>query len=321
MAKDLRFAFVGTSKWAAIACLLAVSVVPVAGAEKITFGLHLKTGQIFNIQITTESNLTQTIMGQEMNVASTSGMGYSYEVQQVAEDGTATCKVTYSTVQVKMSMAGSSFEYDSTKPPASLSPFVRPYVALVGQSFTMRVSPAGRVSEVLGLAAIYEKMLKDLEVPDESMRGTIEQQIKEQFGADAIKENVEQVFGSNYPEKAVDIGDSWVKKTVLTRPYPMDLENTYTLKDRKNGIAVIDIVAKVSTNPAGKPMQFGAMMMTYEFSGERKGQLEIEETTGWTVRSQSTQQIAGTIKVEGGPQGAMSFPISGTIVTRTETKK
>ena len=101
----------------------------------------------------------------------------------------------------------------------------------------------------------------------------------------------------------------------------MSLESTYTLKDRKSGIAVIDVVSKISTNPAGKPMQVGPMTMTYEISGDRKGQLEIDEASGWTVSSRYTQQIAGTIKAEGGPQGTMSFPISGTIITRIESKK
>ena len=309
------------AKWSAMACLLAAIVIPAAGAEKITLGLHLKTGQTFHLVTTVESNLTQTIMGQEMIATSTNGTGYTYEIQQVADDGTATCKVTYDSVQVKMSMGGFDMEYDSTKPAAGTSPMIKPFTALVGQSFSLRISPAGRVSDVQGVEAIYERMLKGLELPDESMRGMVEQQVKEQFGAKSIQEAMEQMIGTGVPDGGVDVGDSWVRRASMARPYPMSLESKFTLKERKDGIAFIDVVSKIGPNPAVKPMQVGPMTMTYEFTGERKGQLEIEEATGWTVGAKYTQQMSGTINAEGGPQGPMSIPVSGTITTRIESKK
>ncbi len=304
-----------------VGCVMTAIVIPAPGAEKIQLGLHLKQGQTFNLTATLESKLTENVMGQEMNAASTTGLGYTYEIQQVADDGVATCKVNYKSVQVKMAMAGFDIEYDSAKPSASVSPFVKPFSALVGQSFTMRISPTGKVTDVQGVEAIYEKMLKGMEVPDESMRGMMEQMIKEQFGADAIRESMEQAIGVNFPDKPVDVGDSWVKRTVVRRPYPMNYDSTYTLKERKSGVAVIVVVSKISSDPAAKPMQIGPMTMAYDVSGERKGQVEIEESSGWTVAAQYTQQISGAIKAEGGPMGPISFPISGTITTRMETKK
>jgi hypothetical protein len=309
------------ARWSVMGCLLAATVIPAAGAEKITLGLHLKAGQTFHMVTTIESNLTQTIMGQEMVATSTNGMGYTYEIQQVADDGTATCKVTYNSVQVKMSMGGFDMQYDSTKPAAGSSPMIKPFTALVGQSFSMRISPAGRVTDVQGVEAIYEKMLKDLELPDESMRGMVEQQVKEQFGAESIRETMEQMIGVGTPDGGVDVGDSWVRRASMARPYPMSLESKFTLKERKDGTAFIDVVSKIGPNPAVKPMQVGPMTMTYGFTGERKGLLEIEEATGWIVGAKHTQQMSGTINAEGGPQGPMSIPISGTITTRIESKK
>ena len=321
MARHRRFGGVWLGNWGVMSCLLAAVAIPGAGAEKITLGFHLKTGQMFHLLTTTESILNQSIMGQEMNATSTAGMGYTYEVQQVADDGTATCKVTYNSVQMKMSMAGFDMEFDSAKPVAGASPLVKPFTALVGQSFTLRISPAGHVTDVQGTEAINEKMFKSLELPDESMRATVEKLAREQFGAESIGESMEQAIGGNFPDGPVDIGDSWVKRTSTARPYPMNLETKFTLKERKNGIAVIDVVSKISPNPAAKPMQVGPMTMTYAFTGERTGQLEIEEASGWTVGATYTQQMSGTINAEGGPQGTMSIPISGTITTRIESRK
>jgi len=306
--------------WTAAFILLAGVAMP-AEADKITLGLHLKAGQSFNLLHIIESDLTQTLMGQEMNISQTTGTGYTFDVQEVGDDGTATCKVTYKSVQMIMVIAGNRVEYDSTKPPASVPAAAKTAAALVGQSFSLRVSPTGRVTDVRGVEAIYEKVLKEAEFPNESMRATMEQQLKEQFGADAIRESMEQAIGAHFPDNPVDIGDSWVKQITVARPYPMNLANTCTLKDRKAGIAVIDVSAKISTNPAAKPMQIGPMAMSFELSGERKGQIEVEEATGWTVGARFTQQISGTIKAEGGPEGTMSIPLSGKITIRIESKK
>lgn len=322
MARHARIAGRYLAVWSAFSCLLAGIATSASGADKITLALHFKTGQILKLLTTMESNLTQTILGQEMNAGSTTGMGYIFEVQQVGDDGTATCKVTYNTVQVMMSMPGMSIDYDSAKPPSSVSPLVKPFAALVGQSFSLRVSPTGHVTDVKGLEAIYEKIVKDVAVPDESMRQGMEQLLKEQFADETIREALEEAIGASFPAGPVDISDSWTKRTAVSRPYPMSMETTYTLKDRKAGIAVIDVVSKIGPNPVGKPMQFGPMSATTNIlSGERKGQLEIEESSGWTVGARYTQQISGTINIQGGPEGTMSIPISGTATIRIESKK
>ena len=300
--------------------LLAGMALP-AGIEKVTLGLHLKAGQSFNLLNVIELDLTQSVMNQEMNISQTMGMGYKFEVQEVGSDGIAACKVTYTSVQMTMAMGGTKVEYDSAKPSANPPAAVKPMAALLGQSFTLRVSPTGRVTEVRGIEALYEKVIKEAEVPDESLRPMMEQQFKEQFGAEAIKESMEQAIGAYFPESAVDIGDTWSRQTAVTRPYPMTWASTCTLKDRKNGIAIIDVTGKITSNPAAKPMQMGTMSMSYELTGERKGQIEIEEASGWTVGARFTQQISGTIKATGTPGGDLSIPMAGKINIRIESKK
>ncbi len=322
MSRHVRIAGMYTPFWPAVICLLAVIVTSASGADKVTLALHLKTGQILKLATTTESNVTQTILGQEMNAGSKTGMVYTFEVQQVGDDGIATCKVTYSAVQLTMSMPGMSIDFDSAKPSATPSPMVKPFAALVGQSFTLRVSQAGQVTEVKGHEAIYEKIVKDLPVPDESMRQAMEDLLKDQFSDESIRETLEEAIGSSFPPGPVDINESWTTRKTVTRPYPMSLESTYILKDRKAGVAVIDVVSKIGPNAAGKPMQFGPVTTTTNIlSGERKGQVEIDEASGWTVGARYSQQISGTINVEGLPQGTTSFPISATATMRIESKK
>lgn len=303
------------------AFVLLVGVAMPSGAEKITLGLHLKAGQSFSLLHIIESDLIQTLMGREMSISQTIGTGYIFEIQEVGGDGTAMCRVTYKSVQMIMDIAGNRVEYDSIKPPATVPPAAKAAAALVGQSFSLRVSPTGHVTDVRGVEAIYEKVMKEAEIPNESARALVEEQLKEQFGADAIRESMEQTIAGYFPDHPVDIGDSWAMPMTVARPYPMNLANNCTLKGRTAGVAVIDVTAKVSTNPAAKPMRMGPIAMTYEIAGERKGQIEIEEATGWIIGARFTQQISGTIKAEGGPEGTMSIPLSGKITIRIESKK
>jgi hypothetical protein len=304
-----------------VVCILLVSLGLSAGTEKVTLELHLKTGQTFNLLHVTESDISAVAMGQEMNRTQTHRIGYTFEIREVGDDGTATCKVTYKFVQMIMSSNGDREEYNSDKPPATVPESAKLMAALVGQSLSLRVSPAGRVLEVQGGETLYAKVMKEWGVANESMRATIEQQLRERFGTDAIRETMELAIGAYFPDKPVDIGDSWIKPMRTTLPYPMSVANTCTLKDRKAGLAVIDVAGKISTNPAAKLVQFGPMSVAFQVSGERKGQVEIEEATGWTACARFVEQISGVFKASGGPAEDMSIPFSGKITTHIESKK
>ena len=51
----------------------------------------------------------------------------------------------------------------------------------------------------------------------------------------------------------------------------MLLESTWTLKERRNGVAVIAVRASIRPNPNAQPVQLGTAKVKYALSGDMSG--------------------------------------------------
>ena len=103
-------------------------------------------GQELRYEVTQQSTTAVQGMSQEQTSTTT----YLWKIEDVAEDGTARIRMKYEALRIK-SAGLQEFEYDSRKdkePPPVQS--VQIQSKLVGQSFTMKMTPAGRVRDVKG---------------------------------------------------------------------------------------------------------------------------------------------------------------------------
>ncbi|HUS86290.1 MAG TPA: DUF6263 family protein, partial [Bacteroidales bacterium] len=137
---------------------------------------------------------------------------------------------------------------------------------------------------------------------------------KNQFGDQTIKEMMDSMF-SIYPDQPVGIGDSWTRKSIISHGYPMIIDNTWTLKDRQGGRAVIEMNSLIKPNPGAAPMEIGPMKLRQEFTGGSKGTLELDEATGWVKSAKMDQQLSGELTVEGSPQSPEGMTIPMTLKT------
>jgi len=93
------------------------------------------------------------------------------------------------------------------------------------------------------------------------------------------------------------------------------------LRERKNGVAIIEVASTIKPNPQAKPTEMGSPGMTSssEFSGNQKGIIEIQESTGLIIKSKITQQMSGqnTITRPGVPDKVTPMEIKGVISMET----
>ena len=123
------------------------------------------------------------------------------------------------------------------------------------------------------------------------------QSLKEQFTEKTIK----QIFESHlaiYPETAVGVGDSWRKTVVAPRGQPIIVENIWTVKERKNGIAIIENNSNIKPDPNVKPVERGTTKTSHTLSGKKHGLMEVEESTGLIRDSSLNLEMTGEMKVE-----------------------
>jgi len=283
----------------------------VARAEKVSLRLKLAEGKTYNLKMTAQQKISQTIGGRKVDMDQTLGMGYSFAVTDVDAEGTISAKVTYDSVLFRQKGPTGTVEYDSAHPTETVNPMAKAFAAQLGQSFTLALTPEGRITKVEGVDKLFAHVLRSMDIPAGPQRDALEKSPKQQFGDQAMQDSMEQLTAI-YPDGPVDVGDSWERKVTMAKGFPMQLENTWQLKSRKDGRATIDVKSKISSNANADPISMGPVSLKYDFTGDQKGELVLDEATGWTVSAKTTQKLTGKVNVKGAPgmPAGMSWPIT-----------
>ncbi|HZO89937.1 MAG TPA: DUF6263 family protein [Chthonomonadaceae bacterium] len=283
----------GLLAWASIALGHAAPVGQ--GAQgPLLLRLHMHVNDVHNMRMTANQQITQTINGQEIKLNQTIGMGFRFNVLNVTPDGAASMKITYRSVRFRMEGPQGVMEYDSEHPPATLPPGMQGFAAMVGQSFTMLITPEGRVLEVKGMDALVQRVLDKSGVPEGPARASMEKMLKQTFGEEGFKEMMGQMVGI-YPSQPVNIGDTWMQHVALTRGFPLVMDTQYKLTGRSQGLAQVAVQSAIKSNPQAEPLEFGPVKVKLDLSGEQNGTMEIAEATGWMRRGTLHQKLSGTM--------------------------
>jgi len=274
--------------------------------EKIQYQMRFKAGEKYYLRIITEQKISQTIKGQEQNIEQTIGLGCDFDVKNVEPNGNAWVSYTYRWAKLKQSGVGGNVVYDSSEKGLPAPTMAQGFAVLLEESFSLKITPQGRVEEVKGIQAVRNNVGKKL--PDGPMKEVMMVGLKQFINEEGIKELTESSMAI-YPEKPVGIGDSWKKTVALTQGVAMTVENEYILKDRKDGVSFIEVRSNIKSNPKAEPVSMVSAKVSYELSGKQQGLIEVEESTGRLIRSRINQEISGQIKVEVPGQQSQQPPI------------
>jgi WD40 repeat protein len=263
--------------------------------EKIQYQMRFEAGEKYYLRFITDQTISQTITGQEQNIEQTIGLGYDFDVKNVEPNGNAWVSYTYRWAKFIQKGVGGQLTYDSSEKALTIPPMAQGFAALLDETFSMKITPQGRVEEVEGLQTVRNNIGK--KIPEGPMKEAMMMGLKQFINEEGIKEQTENSMAI-YPEKPVGIGDSWRKTIALTQGTAITLENEFILKDRKNGISFIEVKSDIKSNPKAEPMKMGTTNISYDLSGKQQGLLEIEESTGRLISSKTNQDASGQIKVE-----------------------
>lgn len=300
--------------------ILSVAISFVYAEDKVDLKLRLEKGQSYKMKMSQELKINIMIPGQQgqqqpMTMNQKNEMKTIYTVEDVQEDGTLVLKVTYDAMVFKMENPdpNQTIEYDSTDTSTAVGPMASILDAVVGQSFTITITSDGHVKEIQGADALLGRIQEKInELPEGPERAGMETQFKMQYGDEALKANTENSFNM-YPDNPVGIGDTWQRKTTMNQGFPMVVDSIYTLKERKDGIATIDIFAMIQPDRDTGPTEMGSVKLQYNISGSLTGVMEMQEATGWPIRSNQNLRLSGSITVQSPEmQQPMSIPMSIT---------
>jgi hypothetical protein len=223
-------------------------------------------------------------------------MGYTYSmtVTDVADSGEATLTIKYLAV-VARGTVPVEYDYDSEKDkeapadgPAAMQ------AKMVGQSFTMKLTPLGRVTAVQGYDKVLEAMMKG--APDDNPQ--VRMQLKQMYNDDAFKGTMQQMFPP-LPEGKVGKDDPWKSEFVVKVPMlgGMTFSQDSKVTDVKEGNAHFDQDLKVEMKGGDKDNPLAGVMELKEAKG--KASAAFSSDKGCILNQKST--MAMKMAVQGNP--------------------
>jgi hypothetical protein len=301
----------------AVALALLCAGVSAEQGGKIRLGLELAEGESHRMKVVMDQQVNQTVMGMAQDVHQTMETIYRFDVTEVDQDGVALVKWTQESIHLSQQGPFGNVEYDSSEGGAASTPLVQGYAAMVGKEFSARIARTGAVTDVQGFDAVLEELLTDMPLGEGPQAEALRESLRGQIGDEAMADMLTSTLAI-YPTEPVGIGDNWSRRVEISTGFPVITETTWTLKERRDGIAVIDVQSIVSSNADAPPLQMGAMAIRIDVAGDQTGTIEVDEATGWIVRGDVRQQLAGQASLTGAPEMEdMTWPmkIAGTITT------
>ena len=254
---------------------------------------------VYRTANTTETNVS--VMGMDQKVMIEQSTDQEYNIVNRNADGSMDIKLTTLSMKMEQINPMMTMKFDSENPEANEpAEMVKGFENMVGKEYDMKMSAKGEVLDITTKGGVFDGAFDG--IPNSE---AMEEQMEGQFGIDAIKSGMAQVTGF-FPDNPVNVGDTWTKNTTITTGMKMLAETTYTLTERKAGVATITFSSQLKTDPDSAPLEMMGMEMTYDLKGTQKGTILVDEKTGWTKKTDGTQEMKGTMNMSGGAVGEMS---------------
>ena len=297
--------------------ILSMTVISLFGAvvfgraaDKIQYQLKLEPNEMYYFQTVTDQQISQKIKGQEQSIKNSITYGFDFKVDEIESGGNIWLNCKYRLIKFSLQDHQGKDQYDSTQRHKPVPLPAAGLAAMVDEDFYANVTPQGRFERINGLATARRYMAS--KIPDIAQKKQIVAGLKNRINEDSMRAFFEDHLAI-YPDKPVGPGDSWTRTEANPKDAPGIYKKTWTLKQRRDGKAIIDYSAVIKPNPDAK--RFGRRRITtiQQLSGRESGQLEIDETTGLIVSSKITSEVTSEIKVLKGAQLLQQPPQSAKV--------
>lgn len=305
--------------------LLTLAVAAVMGLSlscsrkgPVELKLNLAEGTQKRVQITNKQQSIQDFGEEKMETDQTLKMTYLYRVKEKDGEGNHHIDITYEGIYHELLGDFIDFKYDSEDEENEVDDFfAQAYDALIGKTFSVVISSAGQIKEVIGIEDIIDEIIEELTV-DEDLSARMGELLKARFGGGEVRETIHKFFNI-YPSGQVERGDIWKRVSEKILGFPMDRQTEYNLKKLSGEYARIEVQSEI-TSPAENEFDYEGNGYKTEFSGKEEGTIMADIETGWIESAEIVQDLKGKVTNVKESQEA-DFPVQVKGKTTLETLK
>jgi hypothetical protein len=294
-----------------VSLLLTFCFFCISAQTKLSF--NPEKGAKYEFVVETTQSTKQNVMGQDISMEAVTNGIFLMEIKNKTPQEIHV-QMTYQKFTSAISSPMMNVSYDSKKTTDNPSEidrtFEKVFSALFDKPFTIVFTPNGSVKSVTGMDAIMKSMLDAI-----STEGQMAMQMASQMTQQFSDESMKNMFGESffaYPDNALKVGDSW--NTDLMMPISgvnIDVKTKNTLKEVRNNQATIDVVGDITME-----MDPSMGMGEGKFTGAHTGTTLIDTTTGMPITGTISQDIKGSISMQG-----MTLQMEMTSKTKTTAKR
>lgn len=213
-------------------------------------------------------------------------------------------QMTFDRMQMTMGMGEQVMQLDTETDSvdARLKPANDIFKGLIGQPLVITFLPNADAVGIEGYEQIMQNIAETQGVDPTQLQG--------------FTQNMNQsvsTYAATLPEGTVKPGDSWSNEVSQDmQGYPVNATNTYTLKEIKDEVAIVELdgVFDIDTTGMGEA---GLAPENMKLSGTQTGTLEVDRVTGWTNSADLQQVIDLNLSMMG---QSMDVKLTGTITIR-----
>ena len=274
---------------------VAVFIFSLLGQETgpVDLRLRLEAGKSYAFSVQESGEMSSKIDGEREQGSYSLVREYTFDVREVDEQGNAEISVTCDRFRMKVKHDYGESEYDSAAGTAVAAEPVNPLADIFDRSFSLTLSPRGRVLALKPVGEQYDQPSAVAEMSAEGVELMVEQRAR-QIGPEFVKALIEGSLAV-YPEGPVQPGSRWQVEPFEVVGAPTR-RRSFQLKRRRKGIAIVTLRSEMVGTPSDIP---GAQGMKMDASGSGKGTVEIDEATGYIVRGETTAKFTVASEMQG----------------------
>jgi len=260
---------------------------------------NLPIGKKYIFSMVSDQIINQEISGQKTSLIQNIGTDYTFDIRN-GEGDQKNIDVVYDRIFMKYTVRGNTTTMDSNDPDTTK---LNPFKGIKGASFRMTMLPNGSIKSLIGIDGMLNNMIAKMS-KDSMVMSNLKTTLAKQFDAEGMKQAMESSL-KIYPDKPVKIGDSWVVDTKIQLTMPIETFTTYTLKEVKNGEAILNISGKLSSK--GNFQTMGSNIQT-DLYGTNSGDATLDIESGLIINSHLRTELSGTMLIKG---QKMNFELQG----------
>ncbi|WP_028975231.1 DUF6263 family protein [Spirochaeta cellobiosiphila] len=267
--------------------------------QKVNLALDLEAGQDYQLTSHVKNDYTQSLQGIPISFTNEIKMVNTYHVSEVDSDGNMKIDVRYDAFDYTM-----DFDYPdvTAEDNASLDEEIYRNLRNASDSvkklnFGLTINPKGEILQFDGLKEAIQHIINLQEsVDSEATTIGIEQIMSEDIFSDSWNQTFDYI-----PAEPVGVGDSWNSNLSITDQISMTVAYTYTVTDISSKTVTLAYTGQILSGGIGNNallnLDVEGVDAQIDIEGNIEGTMEVDRSTGWINRQDSTVHVGGSIDV------------------------